>query len=233
MSITYRIKALLGYDASELDTEVHKKNQMKIIHHYLQNNTERKLQVGAQGSPMKAWLNVDILPKTADTAYMDATKRFPFEENIFSYIFAEHMIEHITYDEGQFMLRECFRVMKPNGVIRLATPNLDKISEILKNPEKEEYRNYIQLYVERFYGKDYPIIPALQINKLFYGFHHRFIHNFESLSFILEQAGFKNIIQREVYQSEHSALQNLEKHAGMMGEENNQIETFVVEAMKM
>ena len=87
--------------------------------------------------------------------------------------------------------------------------------------------------MERFYGKDYPIIPALQINKLFYGFHHRFIHNFESLSFILEQAGFKNIIQREVYQSEHSALQNLEKHAGMMGEENNQIETFVVEAMKM
>ncbi|MCB0514064.1 MAG: hypothetical protein KDC60_06530, partial [Bacteroidetes bacterium] len=85
MSITYRIKALLGYDVSELDTEVHKKNQMKIIHHYLQNNTERKLQVGAQGSPMKAWLNVDILPKTADTAYMDATKRFPFEENIFSY----------------------------------------------------------------------------------------------------------------------------------------------------
>ena len=53
------------------------------------------------------------------------------------------------------------------------------------------------------------------------------------MSFILEQAGFKNIIQREVYQSEHSALQNLEKHAGMMGEENNQIETFVVEAMKM
>lgn len=233
MSLTYRIKKLLGFDTSKLDVEIHKKNSSKIVSNYLQNHQEKKLQIGAQGSPMNGWLNVDILPKTADTAYMDATKRFPFEEHTFDYIFAEHMIEHITYDEGQFMLRECFRVMKPNGVIRLATPNLDKISEILKNPEKDEFRNYIQHYVERFYGKDYPIIPALQINKLFYGFHHRFIHNFESLSYILEQAGFKNIIQRAIYQSEHSALQNLEKHAGMLGEANNQIETFVVEAMKI
>lgn len=233
MSLTYRIKKLFGYDTSKLDVEIHKKNSSKIISNYLQNHKEKKLQIGAQGSSMKGWLNVDILPKIADTAYMDATKRFPFEDHTFDYIFAEHMIEHITYDEGQFMLRECFRVMKPNGIIRLATPNLDNLAKLIENPNIEKHQAYIKYYVEKFYGKDYPIIPALQINKLFYAFHHRFIHNFESLSYILEQAGFKNIIQRAIYQSEHSVLQNLEKHAGMLGEENNQIETIVIEAVKI
>jgi predicted SAM-dependent methyltransferase len=232
MSISYRIKALLGYDKTKLDVAVHKKNSPKIIAQYLQNHTERKLQIGAQGSPMKGWLNVDILPKTNDTAYMDATQKFPFADNTFDYIFAEHMIEHITFDEAQQMLNECCRTLKPDGVIRLATPDLDNAVKLLQEPDKAEHQQYIKYYVEKFYGKNYPILPALQINKLFYGFHHRFIHNFESLEYLLLQAGFKNIIACEVYKSEHSALKNIEKHANMMGETNNLFETFVVEAKK-
>ncbi|MEN9447931.1 MAG: hypothetical protein RJA25_1221 [Bacteroidota bacterium] len=223
---------MLGFDKNELDRAIHQKRRGKIIADYLQNNSEKKLQIGAQGSPMQGWLNVDILPKTPDTAYMDATQKFPFENNTFSYVFAEHMIEHITFDEGQLMLNECFRVLKPNGIIRLATPNLDNMVKLLQEPTKQEHVEYIKCYVERYYGKTYPLLPSLQINELFYGFHHRFIHNIESLSYILKKAGFTSVQSCEVGKSEYAALNNIEQHAKMMGEANNTFETFVVEARK-
>jgi hypothetical protein len=77
---------------NQLDVEIHKKQSEKVITDYLNNNSEKKLQIGAQGSPMQGWLNVDILPKTKDTAYMDATKKFPIQDNTFDFIFAEHSI---------------------------------------------------------------------------------------------------------------------------------------------
>jgi predicted SAM-dependent methyltransferase len=92
MSLIYRIKKIIGYDVNQLDVEIHKKQSEKVISNYLQINSERKLQIGAQGSPMQGWLNVDILPKTKDTAYMDATKKFPIQDNTFDFIFAEHSI---------------------------------------------------------------------------------------------------------------------------------------------
>jgi len=37
-------------------------------------------------------------------------------------IFSEHTIEHLTYAESGRLLRECHRIMKPGGVIRIVLP---------------------------------------------------------------------------------------------------------------
>lgn len=232
MGIIYRVKKLLGYNINQLDGRIHKKNSQKIISNYIANHTIKKLQIGAQGSPINNWLNVDILPKTKDTAYMDATKKFPIASNTFDFMFAEHMIEHISFDDAQFMLKECYRILKPNGVIRLATPNLDTMIKLLQDPSNPKHIEYISYYVKKFYGPNYPNLPALQINKLFYGFHHCFIHNYESLKFILETAGFTNIVKCSVGISKHDELNNIEHHATILGKQNNEIETFIIEAQK-
>ena len=49
----------------------------------------------------------------------------------------------------------------------------------------------------------------------------RFIHNFDSLNYILMDVGFKNIKQCDVYVSGYIALQKIEHHASMIGEKNN------------
>jgi predicted SAM-dependent methyltransferase len=56
------------------------------------------------------------------TVFLDATTPFPFDCGTFDYIYCEHMIEHISWQKGQTMLRECHRVLKPRGVMRIATP---------------------------------------------------------------------------------------------------------------
>lgn len=202
-----------------------------IITAYLKAHEQKKLQIGAQGSPLSGWINADIEPRTTDTIYMDATQQFPFRSDTLDFIFTEHMIEHITFDQGAFMLKECYRTLKSGGTIRIATPDLDKAIQRLKDPTEDE-RDYIAFYTDKFYGEGYPKLGALQVNKLFYGFHHRFIHNYDSLSYLLEQSGFTNVKRCEVGTSEHAPLNNLEQHGKELGEKFNKLESFVVEATK-
>ena len=49
---------------------------------------------------MNNWLNCDISPLSKDVIFTDVSKRFPFDDNFFDYIYSEHMIEHITFEEG-------------------------------------------------------------------------------------------------------------------------------------
>jgi len=88
---------------------------------YLQTHQLKKLQLGTSNNFLDGWLNTDVLPDHASAAYLDATVRFPFDDTTFDYIMAEHMIEDVEYQAAQFMLRECFRVLKPGGRVRFAT----------------------------------------------------------------------------------------------------------------
>ena len=40
-------------------------------------------------------------------------------------IYAEHFLEHLALDDGLAFLAECRRVLRPDGILRLSTPNLD------------------------------------------------------------------------------------------------------------
>jgi predicted SAM-dependent methyltransferase len=44
---------------------------------------------------MSSWLNTDLLPINRDVVYLDATRRLPFRNDQFDYVFSEHTIEHI------------------------------------------------------------------------------------------------------------------------------------------
>src|SRR5215469_1479512 len=89
-----------------------------------------KLHIGCGDHPIEGWINTDLNPCMMGVGPMDATKTFPFVDNFFTHIFSEHMIEHITKEEGEFMLRECFRVLKPGGKIRISCPGRENIKWI-------------------------------------------------------------------------------------------------------
>ena len=61
---------------------------------------------------------------------IDITKKFPFVSSTFDYVFSEHMIEHIKYQDGLKMLNESFRVLKPSGKIRISTPDLQFLLDL-------------------------------------------------------------------------------------------------------
>lgn len=49
-----------------------------------------------------------------------------FDDNQFDVVIFNHLIEHLT--DPQTYLREIYRILKPNGILCVSTPNIDSIS---------------------------------------------------------------------------------------------------------
>jgi ubiquinone/menaquinone biosynthesis C-methylase UbiE len=64
-------------------------------------------------------------------------QKIPFEDNFFDVVYATALIEHL--DQPMKMLKETYRVLKPNGILIVTTPNpfFDKIAELIGHIEKE------------------------------------------------------------------------------------------------
>ena len=112
--------------------------------------TRPKLQIGTGPNPLPGWLNTTLYPFTPGTVFLDATKPFPMPDSSQDYIFSEHVIEHLEFDDAAFMLRECQRVLKPKGRIRLATPDLAQILAIYTNPDGAPQQAYIRWIMDNF-----------------------------------------------------------------------------------
>ena len=74
------------------------------------------------------WTNVDSYEREAKLdVTCDLTKNFPFEKNTYDYVYAEQFLEHLNWLDGLKFLRNCYRVLKPNGILRLVLPDYKKI----------------------------------------------------------------------------------------------------------
>lgn len=160
----------------------------KFSRNYINTHKFRLLNLGSGSNCIKTMLNVDIDPR-ADV-YVDITRPLPFDDNIFDRIFAEETIEHINFISAQFLLSECFRIMRKNGVIRITTPSLEYFCS--KSLEED------------IYGND--------INWIFYNHGHRHIYTCSALNRHLKNAGFTNI-SFSTYKDPDSELGEFDSHA--------------------
>ena len=49
-------------------------------------------------------------------------KKFPFEDNYFSVVVCNQIIEHVTSETARNMLKECYRVLKGGGLLIINSP---------------------------------------------------------------------------------------------------------------
>jgi predicted SAM-dependent methyltransferase len=164
--------------------------------------------------------------------YLDATVRFPFNDKVFDHIMAEHMIEHIEYNAARVMLKECFRVLKPGGRVRLATPDLGVLLALYSKEKTDAQKGYIEWSSERFLPGVRACKDVCVINNFFHSWGHLFLYDRETLAEALQSSGFHDIKFYKPGISEDPALRNLESHGRKITEEINQFETIVAEGSK-
>jgi predicted SAM-dependent methyltransferase len=203
----------------------------KLIAGYLAAHTTRKLQIGAGHNPLLGWLCTDIAPVHPGIVFLDATQPFPLPDNSFDAVSSEHMIEHIGYDPGQFMLRECHRILKPGGRIRVATPDLQVLLALNTAQPAPMQQRYLRWITEKFLPRR-PVHPVFVINNAFRNWGHQFLYDPEILRAVLEQTGFVQVTRQAPGQSVDPALQGLEVHGEHIGDQElNAFETMVFEAV--
>lgn len=206
------------------------------IREYLRNpGNFTGLQIGSASHQLDGWLATDFDPDLKHV-YMDATKRFPFANGTFNYIVAEHFIEHIPYIDGLKMLRECHRVLKTGGVVRIATPDIQLTHKLLHAPLTPELESYV-LWSNRTFGSAdggaENVTSAIHVvNRLQHEWGHQFLYDQDTLAASLRKVGFTETAECSPSKSEHPALTNIDLHLRGMGEEANELESLIVEATK-
>ena len=71
--------------------------------------------------------------------YLDLTKKLPYADNAIEAIFSSHVFEHLFMDEVERLVDECFRVLKPGGVVRVVVPDLEKIMKLYDANDPREF----------------------------------------------------------------------------------------------
>lgn len=74
------------------------------------------------------WLNVDLAPASPEVTRIDAQDGLPFADATFRAVYHSHVLEHLHPDDARGLLRECHRILKPGGVLRVVVPNLEEIA---------------------------------------------------------------------------------------------------------
>ena len=114
------------------------------INAYLRDASRPKIQIGAGYNLLSGWLNTTLYPFAPGAVFMDASQPFPIPSASFDYVFSEHVIEHIEFEEAAIMLGESARILKSGGRIRLATPDLAQIIAVYTQPDEPAQRDYIR-----------------------------------------------------------------------------------------
>jgi SAM-dependent methyltransferase len=179
------------------------------IDQYLRSHPVRKLQLGAGGNDPPGWLNTDITPSDKEV-YLDATSRYPFPDGSFHYVFSEHMIEHVSWEAGVMMLRECYRVLAKGGKLRIVTPNLAKFIQLLDGNPDADAQRFIDTKLRFERGPITPIPGAYILNREVREYGHQFLYDPPTLRKTLELAGFKQIAQYEVTKDTDAVFREVE-----------------------
>jgi len=90
-------------------------------------NTLSYLNLGCGSHFNAQWVNVDFT-KTGDGVIAhNLLNGIPFEENTFQVVYHSHVLEHFPKNQALQFIEECYRVLQPGGIIRIAIPDLEQI----------------------------------------------------------------------------------------------------------
>lgn len=204
-----------------------------LIKSYLKDHQIRKMQIGTGPSLLEGWLNTDIHPESSKVIFLDASKPFPFQNSLFSYIYCEHLIEHLKYKEGLSMLNECYRVLKPGGRIRIATPSLETLIDLYSQNKNDLQERYMKRIFDKFFPENRIYREAIVINNAFRNYEHQFIYDRSTLQDSIEEAGFIEVTSCEYGESDDNNFQDVESHGKNIGDKDiDQFHTMILEAKR-
>ena len=148
--------------------------------------------------------------RNANVLHHELDYGIPFDDNTIPAVFSSHLFEHITKKDADRLLHECFRVLKPGGIIRVVVPSLDV--------EVERIRNAIRSYDS---GDPSSIQPWVTSNVVGYTnkyANHRWMYNFPELSDALRRAGFVEITEQKFKEGRMPDVERLDTRGGIFAE---------------
>lgn len=227
-------KRVVGRLAREARQNRWKRDRTETIRKYLAASAHPKLHVGCGPMLLKGWINSDMEPDIANgVIYLDVTEPLPFPDGSLQYVYSEHVLEHVSLETTFAHFTECYRALRPGGVIRVAMPDLQFLLDYFKGKELTTVQ---QSLLERTVEKFHPVVtvnsPALLLNDFLRRWGHQVIYDRQLLTDLLKRVGFDPVVSCELQESTHADLTNMEHHGTAIGDAYNRLQTMVLEATR-
>lgn len=86
------------------------------------------LNLGCGSNFHPHWRNLDLVPQAQEVEQANLAQGIPCESNAADVVYHSHVLEHLTRSDAKAFVAECFRVLKPGGILRIAVPDLEQIA---------------------------------------------------------------------------------------------------------
>jgi len=196
---------------------------------------QAKLNLGCGRNLIEGWINVDNSPSAVlaklpllhtiaqrlqsgqadskqapppwsnDIIFHDVTRGLPYSTRSIEKIYSSHMLEHLGREEGEAVIRECFRVLKAGGIMRLVVPDLvfhtrRYLERVAQTGDTD--RGPHDDFLHNIYGA--------YLNRRRKGAYHRYMYDRPTLCTLLRGAGFRQLVQQTYQVSLDSELAQLD-----------------------
>ena len=176
-----------------------------------------KLHLGCGKKYIEGFTHVDLLDFDHIDYKMSVDNLSFAKNNSIELIYACHVLEHFGRHEYINVLTEWFRVLEPNGLLRLAVPDFDSVVEYYSNKNKD-----IKLLLGLLIGG--------QNDKYDY---HKMIFTYELLSKTLLDIGFKEVKKFDWKNTEHTNIDDYSQcYLPHMDKLNGRLMSLNIEAIK-
>lgn len=144
-------------------------------------------------------------------------KKLPFEANSIDYIYSSHVLEHFKRFESEGILKECHRILREGGIIRIVVPDLKLLAKKYLENDVNYFKEIDRLMNvnRKKNGSNKFLLADVLMSNFYPDFYkkkasgltramtlfvrpHLWMYDYESLKSLLEQAGFA-IIERRAF----------------------------------
>ena len=88
------------------------------------------LNLGCGASFHPDWLNVDLVAADPSVLVHNLREPLPFGDQSFAAVYHSHVLEHLPRERALPFIRECYRVLRAGGFLRVAVPDLERIATL-------------------------------------------------------------------------------------------------------
>jgi len=206
-----------------------------------------KLNLGCGPVQPEGWINIDgsnraylasklnwldnllvklkIIPLTEfnkSTKYHNLFKGLPYPNNSAGCIYAGELWEHFEYQNALNLMKECYRVLKPKGVLRLCVPDglrfwgkyLEIYQKELSKPRNAQNAQALRDHVQMFFN-------TICTKKIYLGsMGHTHKWNYDEIQLIemFELNCFSNVERMQYHRSRIPKINSVERSAFLIVE---------------
>lgn len=146
-----------------------------------------RLHLGCGDKYLPSFVNIDANPFRKIDLWLDLRNPLPFPDGAADGIYTQETLEHLYPNELGRLLRECRRVLKPGGFIRIGVPHLRHAVEAYTTGQDSWFPEG-----PRFYRS----LGGRLSNFLLCDGQHRNAFDFSMLEELLTNSGFTQIHER-------------------------------------